>query len=675
MAKSRMNPSMMPVVMRKQCNASRSKTAALIGGTWLASLSVATQTVAWQVAYNPVLGPHWNHIYYPWKIIQWGTSWYSQNPNMFHIAAGGGMTLCAALHILLLVRKSVLSNTANPNGYLHGSARWADMEDLKKADLLGDGVYIGGYEDKNGNSLYLRHSGSEHLLIIAPTRSGKGICLVVPTLLSWPASCVITDLKGELWALTSGWRQKYAQNKVLRFEPASTGSIGWNPMDEIRLGEDYETGDVQNLATLIVDPDGKGLKDHWQKTAQALLVGCILHLLYKRKADPKVEASLRAVDRMLADPDKPLADLWQEMVTFSHKDGKPLDTVVRSAQDMIERPDDEAGSVISTTKSYLSLFRDNTVAENVSESGFRVRDLMNYDNPISLYIVTQPEDKERLRPLVRILINMICRLLAGKMDFVDTPMKEYSAGQKIWRIVRGKSIGAVGGGRRGKGKYKHKLLMMMDEFPSLGKLGIVQESLAFLAGYGIRFYIITQDITQLRNEEIGYGRNEAISSNCHIQIAFQPNNLDTAVHFSKLTGQTTIVKEQVTVSGKRLGGILGNVSRTMQETSRPLMTEDECMRMPPPEKDGDTLVKGGDMLIYMAGFPAIYGKQKPYFLDPVFQARSSVNPPDETDYIYKTGQKTITLESLHHEQQTEKSTEKNEDAEATATEDPSTPSA
>src|SRR5690606_31963981 len=78
------------------------------------------------------------------------------------------------------------------------------------------GVYVGGWEDKDGNFYYLRHSGPEHVLTYAPTRSGKGVGLVVPTLLSWSASCVITDLKGELWALTAGWRQKHAKNKVIR---------------------------------------------------------------------------------------------------------------------------------------------------------------------------------------------------------------------------------------------------------------------------------------------------------------------------------------------------------------------------------------------------------------------------------------------------------------------------
>nr|WCS70357.1 IncP-type DNA transfer coupling protein TraG [Salmonella enterica subsp. enterica serovar Rissen] len=137
---------------------------------------------------------------------------------------------------------------------------------------------------QNGQLQYLRHNGPEHVLTYAPTRSGKGVGLVVPTLLSWKHSTVVADLKGELWAMTAGWRKEYAKNLCLKFEPAAAnGSVAWNPLDEIRVGTENEVGDVQNLATLIVDPDGKGLNDHWQKTSQALLVGVILHVLYKHK--------------------------------------------------------------------------------------------------------------------------------------------------------------------------------------------------------------------------------------------------------------------------------------------------------------------------------------------------------------------------------------------------------
>ena len=326
-------------------------------------------------------------------------------------------------------------------------------------------------------------------------------------------------------------------------------------MDELRIGTEHEVGDVQNLALLIVDPDGKGLRsdDHWRKTAYSLLVGCILHLCYKGQVEG-TPATFGALDQMLADSSRPIQDLWAEMLSYRHVNGRNHPVVSASARDMIDRPSQEAGSVLSTAKTFLDLYRDPTVAKNTSRSDFRIRDLMHYADPVSLYIITQPNDKARLRPLVRIVVNMIVRLLADKMEFENG---------------------------RPKPTYKHKLLAMIDEFPALGKLEILQESLAFVAGYGIKCYLICQDINQLKSRETGYGPDETITSNCHVQAAFPPNRLETAEHLSKLTGQTTIVKEQITRSGRGLGT---QSSTTMQEVQRPLLTPDECLRMPGPKK-------------------------------------------------------------------------------------------
>jgi type IV secretion system protein VirD4 len=434
--------------------------------------------------------------------------------------------------------------------------------------------------------------------------------LVIPTLLSWEHSAVITDLKGELWELTSGWRQKYARNKVLRFEPASlSGGVHWNALDEIRLATEYEVGDVQNLATLLVDPDGKGLETHWQKTAQALLVGVILHVLYKAQQED-TDATLPAVDAILSNPDRDIAELWMEMATYEHVQGNNHPAVGTAARDMLDRPDEEAGSVLSTAKSYLALYRDPVVQRNVSQSEFRIKDLMNFDDPVSLYIVTHPNDKARLRPLVRVMVNMIVRLLADKMDFVNGQPKSH---------------------------YKHRLLMMMDEFPSLGKLEIFQEALAFIAGYGIKCYLICQDINQLKSRETGYGHDESITSNCHVQSAFPPNRVETAEHLSKLTGQTTVAKEQITTSGRRTSALLGQVSRTVQEVQRPLLTPDECLRMPGPVKGAEGLIeKAGDMVVYVAGYPAIYGVQPLFFKDPIFKARAAIPAPMLSDKLIRS---------------------------------------
>lgn len=571
----------------------------------------ATQYFASLFSYNSVLGSNLNGVYAPWSILVWAAKWYGEHTDAFMKAGSVGVVIAGIGLIAIVILKVIEANSSKPNEYLHGSARWADKSDINASGLTDEeGVYVGGWIDKKGKLQYLRHSGPEHILTYAPTRSGKGVGLVVPTLLSWLKSTVITDLKGELWALTAGWRKEYANNKVLRFEPAALdGSVAWNPLDEIRMDSEYEVGDVQNLATLLVDPDGKGLNDHWQKTSQSLFVGVILHLLYKCRDEGTV-ATLPGVDNMLADPERSTAELWMEMTQYGHINGENHPVVGAAGRDMMDRPEEEAGSVLSTAKSYLALYRDPIVNRNVSKSEFKIKDLMNSDSPVSLYIVTQPNDKARLRPLVRIMVNMIVRLLADKMEFENGSPKA---------------------------SYKHRLLMMLDEFPSLGKLEILQESLAFVAGYGIKCYLICQDINQLKSRETGYGQDETITSNCHIQNAYPPNRIETAQHLSKLTGQTTVIKEQITTSGRRTSAMHSNVSRTTQETQRPLLTDDECLRMPGPKKAADGKIKqAGDMVVYVAGYPAIYGRQILYFQDETFSARSKIPAPKDTDRLVQT---------------------------------------
>jgi type IV secretion system protein VirD4 len=509
------------------------------------------------------------------------------------------LTLAGACLVRIAIKGSGKAKST-----LHGSARWANRKDLQRAGLLGnDGVYVGGWKHR-GVTHFLRHNGPENVLVYAPPRSGKGVCLIVPTLLSWPHSVVVTDLKGELWQLSAGWRQQHAGNKVLRFEPAAaSGSCCFNPLEEVRVGTEYEVGDVQNLATMIVDPEGVGLRDFWQRASQSLITGALLHLLYKAKREG-TPATLSVLDAMLSDPGRSVEKVWQEMLKYPHLNGQCHPVVAASARDMLDRVREagqEASGVLSTAKGYLSLYRDPTVARNISRSDFRIADLMHHDSPVSLYIVTQPNDKARLRFLVRVLVNQILRRLADGIAFEN-----------------GQPIPA----------YKHRLLLMLDEFPSLGKMEIMQESLAFLAGYGIKAYLVCQDLNQLQAH---YGREEAITSACHLQVAFAPNRIETAEHLSKLCGVATVIREQVTRSGF---GPFGNVSRTQQEVARPLLTPDECRTLPGPRKDANGMIlEGGDMLICAAGTHACYGRQTPYFLDPVFKARAEVAPPAHSDAL------------------------------------------
>ncbi|MDQ3231067.1 MAG: type IV secretory system conjugative DNA transfer family protein, partial [Pseudobdellovibrionaceae bacterium] len=429
--------------------------------------------------------------------------------------------------------------------------------------------------------------------------------LLIPTLLSWMHSLVCLDIKGENWALTAGWRQKHGGNRCLRFDPAAlTGSVKFNPLAEIRRETDHEVSDAQNIANMIVDPDGKGLNDHWAKTGFALLVGTILHCLYVEKEKGRM-ATILDVANCLADPAAPILETLTTMLSYPHlgEEG-PHPVVASCAREMLNKAENELSGVVSTTMSFLSLYRDPIVARNTAISEFKISDLMNHDKPVSLYIVVKPRDSKRLKPLIRLLINQIISTLADGLEFENGEPKP---------------------------SYKNRLLLLLDEFPSLGRLEIFEEALAYLAGYGLKAFLICQDTAQLQK---AYGEDESISSNCHIRIAYAPNKQKTARHLSEMLGTTTITKKSLTMS--RGKGILSfpQYSEKWDEIQRPLMTPDECSRLPGPKKDKDgKITLAGDMLVFAAGFAPIYGKQILFFKDPVFLARSKVPPPRQTDTI------------------------------------------
>ena len=567
--------------------------------------------------------------FYPFYYsIIWAYKAYNHNQVIFNDILEKYMALFIILVLGLIVAARYKYNIINQqkiNKRLHGSARWATYKDIERAGLFSsNGVIVGAVEYKN-KPKYLIHDGAEHILTYAPTRSGKGVGLIVPTLTTWKHSVIATDIKGELWSMTAGYRKKYLNNIVMKFEPAAIDSVKWNPFDEIRVGTVDEVADAQSLALLIVDPQGKGLDGqdaHWKKTSYSLITGCILFLLEK-KSKNESEANMRELDRLLSDTSHPLTELWEEMKNSKNE------IVKQVGQDMKDRPENEGGSIISTAKTELSLYRDPVVAANTSFSNFKVRDLMNHDNPVTLYIVTQPKDIQRITPIFRLLINMIIRVNVSDFTYQQDKPKELKLYQKVIRIMQGKPIQEFAS-IRGKGNYKHRLLMMLDEFPSLGKMDIVQTALAYCAGYGIKCYLITQDLAQLQDK---YGKNEAITSNCHIQNAYAPNKVETAEYLSKQTGETTIVEEHINESDS---GFLGKKthSKSIQYTKRALLTPDECMRLKGAEKDSNGMIeKAGEMLVFVAGYPAIKGIQPLYFKEPVWQARAAILPPDKSDLI------------------------------------------
>lgn len=573
--------------------------ASVLAGIAGGGLMAATQRLAGALPEAVRGEPDWAGLYAPYQALDWLGS-LERYPMPFVEAATISVLGLLIGGPLGLAIASGLGRKAKAVKDLHGSARWATLDEIRKARLLnraadGDSVYIGGFEYK-GVLHYLQHSGPEHVMAIAPTRSGKGVGLVIPTLLSWTQSVVVLDIKGENYGLTSAWRSKYAGNRIVKFSPLTADSAGYNPLSEIRLGTDHEVSDVQNLVNIIVDPQGEGLKSHWDKTGHALVVGLILHVLYVAEQEPGKVASLAAVGELMTSTD--LEAFYNDVQNYPHCEGLPHPVVFQSIQEMRNRDPKEASSVLSTAGSFFTLYRDPILARNTTHSDFSIDELMKGDRAVSLYVVIPPSDKARLRPVLRMLITQI---LTRRLAVL--------------------------------GDYDHRLLLMLDEFDSLGKLEIMAESLAYIAGYGIKAYLILQDLKQLRK---AYGRDETISGNCHIHVAYATSRLneDTAKALSDGCGVTTIDHVQHSESGKRFGLKLGQVNKSVQQTSRKLLTPDEVMSLEPATLDEQgRIIKGSRMLVLIAGIYPIMGRQILYFKDPILQARSALGALDGSNVL------------------------------------------
>ena len=370
--------------------------AIVLTGVW-----AATQWAAAMLAYQPELGSPWAIVggvplYRPWALFAWWYHFGAYGEPIFDragmLAGASGFLGCGAAIAGSLWRARQSNNVTT-----YGSARWANGREVEASGLHRDaGVLLGSL-----GARYLRHDGPEHVMAFAPTRSGKGVGLVVPTLLSWTGSTVVHDIKGENWTLTAGWRSRFSH--CLLFNPTDVRSARYNPLLEVRRGAD-EVRDVQNIADILVDPEGAlERRNHWEKTSHSLLVGAILHVLYAEE-----DKTLARVATFLSDPQRSFAATLGRMMETNHlgdRDHPRVHPVVASAaRELLNKSENERSGVLSTAMSFLGLYRDPTVAEVTSRCDWRIADLVEGDRPVSLYLVIPPSDISRTKPLVRLVL-------------------------------------------------------------------------------------------------------------------------------------------------------------------------------------------------------------------------------------------------------------------------------
>ncbi len=553
----------------------------------LLSFWVATQWVAHALAYQSRLGTpwftiaHWR-IYHPWEYWRWQWGYSAYAPEEFR----AGFMICAMgplWAVVVMLGFAVWRSRKARVASTHGSANWAAPDDYRTAGLVtGAGVVLGVLPDGK----FVTDDGPGHVACIAPTRSGKGIGQVIPTLLTWPGSVIVHDMKGENWQHTAGYRAGFSN--VIYFSPTDPArSAHFNPLMEVRDGEN-QIRDVQNIADQIVDPHGRGKESHWDRTADQFFLAVILHVLH---AEP--DKSLYGISQFLSDPTRTFEATLQRMKNTAHKDAMAHARIASGAQAMLNKAEEERSGVLSTAIAFLGLYVDPIVARNTADSDFRITDLMRADHPLSLYIVVPDSDRLRLKPLMRLMITLITQRLVEVLNPAEN---------------------------------KHRLLMLLDEFPRLGRMQFLSDALSYLAGYRIKVMLIMQSLGQLDSPEC-YGKGNTIIESCHSRCFYTPQDPLTAQWIADALGPKTEVHQQTTYTGHRLAPWLGHVMVSDQESARPLMDAAEVCKL-----------SASDSILFVPGFPPFRAKRLKYYEHPVLSARAAMDPPPlngERPYPYR----------------------------------------
>src|SRR5208283_365742 len=401
-----------------------------------------------------------------------------------------------------------------------------------------------------------------HVLVIAPTRWGKGISCVCTTLLCWSHSAIVYDIKGELFEITSGWRRAFSH--ILRFDPSGYDSVHFNPLWEIQRNTPNDVSQAQNIAELLCNPNGDDLKpDHWRESAAQILVGAILYVLYSNDEKDK---SLHGVYHLLNDPNKPFENVLNQMLTLKHN------AVQESARGMLNKAPNERSGVLSTAVRFLALYQDPIVAANTAYSDFSIKDLTAQKHPCTLYLCINPKDAARLKPLTRLVLSLIATTLTS-----------------------------------GFHTNKNRLLFLIDEFPSLGRLSFFEQALAFFAGFNVKCMLIAQSFNQLFAT---YGERNSILDNCKHKAILGVGSPQDAKLVSDFLGTYSVNRKTVSQSGT-LGSIIARSrSTSYMETEKKLMTVDELLRLP-----------FEDFILITAGQFPYRGRKLMYYLDPRFKDR------------------------------------------------------
>lgn len=653
---------------------------AYLTGNW-----IATQIVAYECNFNTLLGDNLTlgtvHIYPPYGFYIWSNNVLIAQAIPYIL---NSVNKYIIISLIVGAFISYLKVKSSQNNISHGSASFATAKDIDKTGLgeyeiketkrhflffsfktkgkiiKDSGVVVG--INPFTNKLMLDNAVT-HMLLIAPTRSGKGVNTIIPTGVVWKHSIFFFDVKGELWQATAGYRQKILHQKVMKFEPLCTdGSTArWNPFAEINFRTTEELNDIATIVGMLVKPDGEkqgGGDPFWDNSATALLNGVIMHLMYKNYKEGRPLPCLTDVMSFLSSPDKSVDELFQDMLVYPHISPEEFleleyeDTDTHEKKHYTNPLKEIYGEYIKNFQPFNEFLNPEKPIKNLDDLRREIikNGNISFDPPedaeesnIFSICLTNPKVAEcasnmlngaeqtrasimqTAQTCMAIYQDPVVQRNTAVSDFairdlldpkqevslymcmavkdLDTlrPLSRLFINTLLSKLIRDMKFEKD---QEKMSKNKQRLLLMLDEFPQLKNLKSVESALAVCAGYGIKMCIVAQDVNQLNKE---YTKDNSIASNCHVHTYFTPN-LDTngsatAEAISKALGKKTIS----TVNHSDGGGGFLKGSNSSSYMARDLMTADEVSHMSQNRE-----------IVFVAGHKPILSQKLKYYEIPYF---------------------------------------------------------
>ncbi|AOF95366.1 type IV secretory system Conjugative DNA transfer family protein (plasmid) [Sphingobium sp. RAC03] len=487
--------------------------------------------------------------------------WYYRHDPVVLKALGAGLV------VGLVLAGIMLWWIAKRQPPLHGAARFAKEREIRQAGFrAGKGIVLGMRGRKFlifGARKFLTFGGSEHVIVEAPTRSGKGVGIVIPNLLSWQDSVVVLDVKRENWDATAGFRQKHGQS-VFLFNPTDPEgrTARYNPLAYIdRDDPDQVVIELQKIATMLFVPPERG-EPFWTDSARTAFVG--------------VGAYLAVADQPFT-----IGSIYRLMTTGDTRGffrrvlddrSLKLSQGCRNAlADFTSGADNTFAGIVQTVTSKLSLWLNPRVDAATEDSDFDLRALRT--KPMSIYLGVSPDELDRVAPLYNLLFQQLIDLNVRALPDATTP---------------------------------HQVLVILDEFARIGRAQVIASAFSYVAGYGIRLLPVIQSRSQLRAVYGEHVANEIVA-NCGVEVAFTPKELRVANELSERIGY---VGQEAVTKSLTIHGILANRSKSMSDQRRALLLPQELMQFSQDE-----------LLLLRGGIPPIHGDKIRFYGDALFRSR------------------------------------------------------